>query len=165
MSHEVDKRALVAALKARLEAEIVEATRLAKDAAEGATHEDNKPEGDKDMRSTEASYIARGQAERVRTLESALLALSAMPVKRFEDGDLIQVSAIVELSDGKSTDRYLLVSAAGGLRLRSDPSAPEVQTLAVQSPLGKALLGLTAGDEAEVATPKGMKSYEVVSVR
>ena len=57
------KRALVDKLIASIKEEIERATKAARDAAEGATHVDNKPEGDKDMRSTEASYIARGQAE------------------------------------------------------------------------------------------------------
>jgi transcription elongation GreA/GreB family factor len=162
---DLDKNALLIAVRARIDAEIAEATRLAKDAAEGATHEENKPEGDKDMRSTEASYIARGQAERVRTLEGALKVLGAMPVKRFADGDAIQVSAIVELADGATTDRYFLVSAGGGMRVRASEDGPEVQTLAVQSPIGKALLGLSAGDETEIATPRGVRRYEVVSVR
>ena len=43
------------------------------DAAEGATHEENRAEGDKDMRSTEASYVARGHAERTVQLEQALV--------------------------------------------------------------------------------------------
>ncbi len=158
------KKALFAALRARLEAEIAEATRLAKDAADAATHEENKPEGDKDMRSTEASYVARGQAERVRTLENALASLVATPFKTFAEGERIQASALVELvdSEGTSRERYLLVSAAGGMRLSVE--GIEVQTLAVQSPLGKALLGLSSGDEAEVTTPRGVKTYEVVSV-
>ena len=161
--HDVDKKALFAELRARIEAEIAEATRLAKDAADAATHEENKPEGDKDMRSTEASYIARGQAERVRTMENALVALGSVPVKAFAEDDPIQVTALVEISDGAQTERYLLVSAAGGMRLEVGGVA--VQTLAVQSPLGKAILGLTAGDEAEVVTPRGPKTYEIASVR
>ena len=160
---DLDKKALFAEMRARIEAEIAEATRLAKDAADAATHEENRPEGDKDMRSTEASYIARGQAERVRTFENALAALAAAPVKAFAEGDPIQVSALIELSDGTQTDLYLLVSAAGGMRLSVGGAL--VQTLAVQSPIGKALLGLTAGEEAEVSTPRGMKTYEIVSVR
>lgn len=159
----LDKTAIVRALRARIQAEIDEATRLAKDAADAVTHEDNRPEGDKDMRSTEASYVARGQAERVRTLESALAALASMPVKAFGPGDVIQASALVELSDGKARETYLLVSAAGGMRVPAGER--EVQTLAVQSPLGKALLGLTAGDEAELTTPRGPRTYEVLDVR
>jgi len=36
---------------------------------EGATHEENKPENDKDTRALEQSYLARGQAQRVVELQ------------------------------------------------------------------------------------------------
>jgi transcription elongation GreA/GreB family factor len=43
----------------------------------------------------------------------------------------------------------------------------EVQTLTTQSPLGRALLGLSEGDEAELPGRPGepTRVYEVVSVR
>ena len=83
----IDKRALLDALRARVSAELEASTRRARDAAEAATHEENRAEGDKDMRATEASYIARGQAERVHELESALTRLGSMPIKAFAEGD------------------------------------------------------------------------------
>jgi transcription elongation GreA/GreB family factor len=156
-----DKRALLEELRAKISAEIERGTRSAKDAAEAATHEENKAEGDKDMRSTEASYIARGQAERVRELDAALGKLAAMPLRAFADGDRVAASAIVEIDDGKKTATYFLVTAAGGLSLGDGALA----TLATTSPLGAALLGLEAGDEAEVTTAQGTKTYELVSVR
>ncbi|MDC0074154.1 transcription elongation factor GreA [Alphaproteobacteria bacterium] len=36
--------------------------------------------------------------------------------------------------------------------------------LSITSPVGKALIGKTEGDEVEVKTPKGEKTYEVLSV-
>ena len=36
--------------------------------------------------------------------------------------------------------------------------------LSVTSPLARALIGKTKGDSVEVATPRGAKSYEVVTV-
>jgi transcription elongation GreA/GreB family factor len=56
-----------------------------------------------------------------------------------------------------------LVPAAGGVKL--ELAGERVQTLATDSPLGQALLGLSAGDTAEVKTPRGMLAYDVVSVR
>lgn len=161
----IDKRALLDALRARVSAELEASTRRARDAAEAATHEENRAEGDKDMRATEASYIARGQAERVHELESALTRLGSMPIKAFAEGDGIAVSAIVVVAhgdDGAQRTRYFLVLAAGGEKLTT--AAGDVLTLATTSPLGRALLGSSEGDTAEVVTPQGTKSYEVVSV-
>lgn len=54
------KQDLIAALERTLE--LLE--RAHADAAEGATHEEAKPEDDKDTRALEQSYLARGQAQR-----------------------------------------------------------------------------------------------------
>ena len=168
-----DKRALLEALRTELSSELERGTRRAHEAAEAATHEENRPEGDKDMRSTEASYVARGIAERVRELEQSLAKLASVTLRDFGEGDAISVSALVDveheappsarLHGKKSHTTYFLVPAGGGVRLHVD--GEEVLTLATTSPLGAALLGLSPGDEAEVSTPHGTKSYDVVGVR
>jgi transcription elongation GreA/GreB family factor len=59
-----------------------------------------------------------------------------------------------------------LVPAAGGERLTVADT--EIQTLTPQSPLGRALLGATEGDEAELpARQPGVPArvYEIVKVR
>lgn len=159
----VDKRALVNALRAELEEEIAAMARIARDAADAATHEENKPEGDKDMRSTESSYLARGQAGRVMDLERAHAILGAMELRTFASGDAIQSSAIVELRQGSKNSVYFLATVAGGRRVRI--GGVEVQTTTTTSPLGQALLGLSEGDDVELATPQGLRAYEVISVR
>jgi len=105
----IDKRALLEALRASIAEEIATMTRIAREAAEAATHEENKPEGDKDMRSTEASYIARGQAERVLELERAYQALGALELKSFDRKTPI-VSYATEPRDGER--EFLIQSGA-----------------------------------------------------
>lgn len=162
MTEPAAKAALLAALRASLSEELERITRQAKDAAEGATHEDAKPEGDKDMRSTEASYIARGQAARAREIADALARLESMPLLRFEAEARIEASALVEVENDGKRSLYFLVPAAGGRVVEAD--GVRAQTLATTSPLGRALLGLTAGDDAEVATPQGLKEHAVLRV-
>jgi transcription elongation GreA/GreB family factor len=163
---DIDKKALFDALKERLETELARAQKRAKDAADGATHEENRAEGDKDMRATEASYVARGQAGRASEMEESLVRVSALELLSFKPGARIAISALIELlHDGKHL-HYFLVPAAGGERLQA--GALEVQTLTPQSPLGRALLGLTEGDEAELpARQPGERArvYEIVKVR
>ena len=157
----MDKRRLLEALRADLAAELERATRHARDAAEAATHEEARAESSKDMRSTEISYVARGQALRARELERALAKLAAMPVRDLGVGDAIEVSALVEVQKDGRRSTYLLVTAGGGQRLGDT----DVQTLATTSPLGAALLGLRAGEAVEVTTPQGVSSGIVLSVR
>src|SRR5262245_12948217 len=138
-----DKRALLEALRTELSSELERGTRRALDAAEAATHEENRPEGDKDMRSTEASYIARGQAERVRELEQSLTKLASVELRDFGERDAIQVSALVEVEHDappshrvakKSRTTYFLVPAGGGVHLHVNDE--DVLSLATTSPLG-----------------------------
>jgi transcription elongation GreA/GreB family factor len=162
-----DKRAALAALRAQLQEELDRFTRRALDAAEAATHEENRAEGDKDMRATEASYIARGQADRARDIEASLARLGSMELRDFREGDAIAVSAVVEVQaqGARATPKttYFVVPVAGGVKLRV--GAVDVLTIATSSPLGAALLGQAEGDEAEVLTPQGAKTYEILRVR
>ena len=163
---ELDKKAVLAALKQKLETELGRAQKRAKDAAAGATHEENRAEGDKDMRATEASYVARGQASRASEMEEALVRVSALELLDFKPGARIAISALIELEqDGKGL-HYFLVPAAGGERLQV--AGAEIQTLTPQSPLGRALLGLTEGDEAELPARQAgerARCYEIIKVR
>lgn len=159
----IDKRSLIDELRTRLEEERATTTRIALEAAAAVTHEDNKPENDKDMRSTEASYIARGQAERAREVERALGLLSAMYVREFGPDDKIAATALVELQCGKTQMVCFVLPVGGGQRVRS--GGVEVQVVTPTSPLGKALMGLSEGEEAEVSTPQGAKIYEIMRVR
>ena len=67
-SKESLKRDLVRLLAADLET----LERAQQAAIEGATHEEAKPENDKDTRALEASYLARGQAMRLEELRAGL---------------------------------------------------------------------------------------------
>ena len=169
----IDKRALVVAIAVELQAELDTMTRLARDAAEAATHEENKPENDKDMRSTEASYLARGQAGRVAELSTAIARLHALELRAFGARDEIDLSALVELestaagsaraASGRAKTTCFVVPAGGGRRVRVDGA--EVQSTTPESPLGEALCGFRAGDEVEVETPQGARGYRIVAVR
>jgi transcription elongation GreA/GreB family factor len=163
---ELDKKAVLAALKLQLQSELERAQKRAKDAAAGATHEENRAEGDKDMRATEASYVARGQAGRASEMEEDFVRISALELLDFKPGQRIAISALIELSHEAKQLHYFLVPAAGGERLKV--AGTEIQTLTPQSPLGRALLGLSEGDEAELPPRQAGESarvYEIVKVR
>lgn len=155
----MNKRVILTALRKQLEEEIDTMTRLARDAAEAAAHPENKPENDKDMRSTEASYVARGQAGRVEELAASLATLTAMELKPCSS---VEAGALVAVKHKNVTSLYFIVPAAGGRKLRID--GVDVTAITTSTPLGEALVGATAGDELEVETPQGPKEYEVVRV-
>ncbi|HEY5957186.1 MAG TPA: hypothetical protein VIV60_11555, partial [Polyangiaceae bacterium] len=126
-------------------------TRIARDAAEAASHEENRAEGIKDMRSTEASYVARGQAERAVQLERTRQSLSCLDLQAFAPGDGIAASALVQLAFKGRPTWYFVLPMGGGRRV--EQCGVVIHTVTPTSPLGNALLGLSVGDEAEVPAP------------
>lgn len=159
----LDKQLVLRELVERSSQELARAKAQALDAAEGATHEDNRAEGDKDMRSTEASYIARGHAQRTAQLEQALTRLAHLELAELGPDDEIQSTALVELEHNRRRGVYFLLPVAGGEQVTID--GVTVQSLTLSSPLGSALLGQHVGDEVEIESPQGIRTYEIIDVR
>jgi transcription elongation GreA/GreB family factor len=130
---------------------------------EGLAHEESRAESDKDMRSTEASYLARGQAIRVEALEADLQRVTAMKLRAFGAEDAVAMSAIVTLESKSTTLVVLLAPAGGGVRLGPGGS---VHVVTHASPLGRALLSarVHAGDSVEVEKGGLLEELEVVEV-
>ncbi len=158
-----DKRLIVNSLIQQIRDELQHMTRLARDSAAAVTHEENRAEGDKDMRSTEASYLARGQAGRVQELERMVGVLSAIELKAFTSATPIESGALVRLSRGRRQALYFLLPAGGGRQVSVEGSSVSIVTPA--SPLGSALLGLVVGDEAEISSPSDEIVYAIEDVR
>jgi transcription elongation GreA/GreB family factor len=124
-----------------------------------ATSAESKSEGKYDTRATEASYLARGQAERVasmRTLVGWFKRLSPGVVS-----ETVSLGALVEL-EGHRGD-VLFIAPSGGERVEIE--GVEVKTISLAAPLGRAMVGLEEGDEFEVRSPGGLVTYEVVSLQ
>src|SRR3954469_18602595 len=90
-----DKTAVRHALEAALERALETMANAARTTREGAIHEDSRAEGDKDMRSTEQSYLARGQAMRVEDIAEQLQRLRATTFAAFDTGAAVAIGALV----------------------------------------------------------------------
>lgn len=152
------KEQLLVALRADLT--VLEKAQAA--AREGATHEEAKPENDKDTRAVEAAYLAGAQAERVRDLERTSASLASLDLKSFGAADRISSAALVELDADGARHWYFLVPQGGGLR--ATVAGVEVQVITPQSALGRELLGKTLGDVVEVRLQQKLRSYEIIGV-
>lgn len=158
----VDKRELIAQVAAALERERETLLAAHRASAAGATHEENRAEGDKDMRATEASYLARGQALRVAELGEELLRLSAVELRPFASDEPVAQAALVTLGAASGTLRVFLLPAGAGTRVRGGEVEARVVTPA--SPLGSALIGARAGDVVEVERGGQLLEYEIERV-
>src|SRR5690606_35513804 len=110
---DIDKRIVRQALLETLERELETVKAAQRLTAEGVTHEDARSEGSKDMRATEASYIARGQAQRVEALAEEIARVQAMPIRTFAEDDPVALGALVTV-EGPSGVQHLFVAPAGG---------------------------------------------------
>ncbi|MEO8901365.1 MAG: GreA/GreB family elongation factor [Polyangiaceae bacterium] len=158
-----DKRELLKLLIERVNADLQTMSAAQRLVVDGATHEENRPENDKDTRALEQSYLARGQAQRVVELQGAVNQLKALALRDFSAGVAIALGALVALEDDRETVHYFLAPAGGGLRLQV--AGHEVRVVTPQSPIGQSLIGKREGDDLDLRTPQGVTECSVATVR
>ncbi|MEW5854699.1 MAG: GreA/GreB family elongation factor [Myxococcota bacterium] len=154
------KAALKDELVRLLTAQLDVAERAQRAAREGATHEEAKPENDKDTRGLEQSYLARGQALRVEELRAELGLVQGLPVKDLGDDAPVALGAVVTVEDDAATSVYFLAPAGGGAKL----AGGRVQVVTPKSPLGQALLGKREGDSCDVRLAGRVRELTVTRV-
>ena len=95
---------------------------------------------------------------RIIDLESAISKAEVIDVKSVE-GDEIKIGATVEIEDDESGEKqqYQIVG-----EYESDI---ENKKLSITSPLARGLIGKTLEDNVEISSPKGLKSYTILSVK
>ena len=130
-------------------------------AREAATHEEARPENDKDTRALEQSYLARGEALRIEELRAGLAELGALTLRAFADGEAAALGAVVIAEEGDAEVVLWLAPHGGGSKLAEG----RVHVVTPRSPLGRALLGKRAGEELELALAGRSRTLVVVEVR
>ena len=159
-----DKEALRRELRAAIARDHEKLVAAQELTSSGIVHPDARSEGSKDMRATEASYIARGQAQRAEALARDLALVDAMPLRRFGEGDAIALSAWVTLADDDGHEQELFVAPAGG-GIELVLADRVIRTVTPAAPIGRALIGARLGDEVEVPRGEEMMRYAVVAIR
>jgi hypothetical protein len=160
----MDKHAIIAALCESLEAEIARATESAERTRAGAVHEEARPENDKDTRALEASYLARGQAQRVVDLQQALKLVRFMDVRTFGAADAIGISALIQLQSESESRWYFFAPSGGGRRLTAPDDTP-VDVITPEAPLGRALIGRVLGDDFVLRAGGRAVEWEIRELR
>lgn len=155
------KVSLRAELVKVLSADLASCERAHQSAREGATHDDAKPENDKDTRALEQSYLARGEAHRIEELRSALVDVQAMSLRAFAEGDPVALGALVRTEEEGGERTLVWIAPHGGGSRLADA---QVQVVTPRSPLGRALLGKGVADECEVQAAGRTRIVTVVSI-
>lgn len=142
----------------RLKAELAELQRelnveLPKELAAAAAHGDLSENAEYDAAKSRQEFLRSriGQlAERVREL--SMYTVSSIPAGVVAYGARV----VLEDVDDGGTVEYEIVFPE-----EVDPAKGRIS---LSSPLGRALLNKTEGDEAEVRTPQGSRTYQIVSL-
>ena len=155
----MSKPTLKAELLALLTADLETLERAHRATREGATHEEAKPENDKDTRALEQSYLARGQAARIEELRASVASVGALALRDFGGGPAaLGAQVTVDVEGVEST--FFIAPGGGGARLQGGA----VQVVTPASPLGRALLGKQEGDEVELVLAGKTRSMQVLRV-
>jgi transcription elongation GreA/GreB family factor len=111
----------------------------------------------------EASYVAQGQANRAQEIKQALEMYRNVELRSFAGDAAIRLTALVSLEAEDGSSRTVFLGpAAGGLKVEED--GEEIIVITPGSPLGRALLGKSAGDRVEMPAGSAEKGYEIVEV-
>lgn len=159
-----DKAALMATIRIKLEAELSTLEEAARTTREGLVHEESRAENDKDTRGIEASYLARGQAERVEQMQETLARLRFLSLAAYGPDDPIGAGALVDVEiDEEAQSTFFLVPVGGGVAV--DFGEREVKLITAISPVGKAMLGKLEGEDFEIRVRGAVREYVITSVR
>jgi transcription elongation GreA/GreB family factor len=157
-----DKHALHRTLLAELEGTLSRMETSANETRRGAVHEESRAENDKDTRGLEASYLARGQAQRVADLKHEVEKVRRMEVRSFSEDDPIALGALVTLERDDAMHRTVfLAPAGGGVVLQAEPPIHVVTT---ETPLGRAILGKHLDDEVTLRIAYETRTFVVVEL-
>ena len=121
--------------------------------AEARTHGDLSENAEYHAARERQSFIEG----RVMELEDKISRAEVIDVSKLS-GTLVKFGARVTLAD-EETDEEQTFQIVG-----EDEADIKQGRLSVTSPLARALIGKSKGDSVEVSTPRGAKSYEVVTV-
>src|SRR5476651_1417511 len=142
----VDKAALLHAIIAQLETELVLQTEAAHASHDEATDEESRAEDKYDMRSQSAAYLAAGQSKLAHEIAGAIAAYRHLSPRAFEPGEAIAVGAVVTLEARGRKTFWFLGPQQGGMEVAVNGVA--VTVITAVSPVGRQLVGRRAGESA-----------------
>lgn len=147
----MQKSAVLDSILARLETELEALMRGARASFAAATDPDSKAENKYDTRTLEASYVARGQAQRVEELQEALRAFRSLSKTA---ASAVQIGSLVGLEMAGCVDHYFIGPAEGGIEVVV--AGHEVMVITLTSSLGARLMGRVVGDK--ISLPSGQQA-------
>jgi len=141
----IDKAELRDRILAQLRSQLDVLAAAARSSRDEATDGENRQEGKFDMRAQSAAYLAAGQSQLADELAQAIAAYQALDISRLTPDSPAALGALVSLDSGGQVSRILFGPARGGLEVVF--GAETITVVTPGSPLGRQLLGRTAGQD------------------
>lgn len=157
-----DKRRVMERLIERLTATQTQMAGYAENVRRDATHEEAKPENDKDTRALEQTYLARGQAMRAEAIVEEIALLRSVELAPLAKASPVVAGALIALTDDDGTRCLFMAPHGGGHEFEVD--GVQVTVVTPVSALGRALLGREVGDELELRVRGRARSYEIEAI-
>ena len=158
----IQKHHLIAQIIAQLGEERELLYRAARSAHFEATDEQSKAENKYDTRGLEASYLARGQAQKVKEVELAIEQFQGLSSAPVDPSAPIQLGTLVQLKSPKGKALYFVGPRAGGMEVQQDQH--EICVITPQSPLGQQLIGQKRGARLRLDLGGTRQEFEVAGV-
>ncbi|MBI3869530.1 MAG: transcription elongation factor GreAB [Verrucomicrobia bacterium] len=136
--------------------------RAARAAHAEATHEQSKADNKYDTRGLEASYLARGQSQKVADVEQAIEEFEKLGTRSFPPEAPIDIGAIVETKSARDHSFYFIAPRSGGMEIQHEKR--EILVITPQSPLGKQLMGRTQGERLKIEIAGSRQDHHILMV-
>lgn len=158
----MQKAPLRDAIVSQLRLELELQSRAANDSREEATSVESKSEGQYDMRSQEAAYLAEGQARLAAEIAESITVYQTLELPSFSNDSLVAIGALVTLEAQGRKGVYFLGPRSGGLEARAGDLAFVVVT--PSSPLGRQLVGRRLGDIVQLPGRGGPIAHRITGI-
>ncbi|HIP07659.1 MAG TPA: transcription elongation factor GreAB [Mariprofundaceae bacterium] len=156
----MNKQKIINLIITQLEASINVAQQAVDVARDTAIHKDCLGSSKYETMGTEASYLAKGQGERLLELQRAFAYFKQLSPQPTATAELV---SRVTLEDEQGQRQTLLLAGdAGGLKVKQGDETITVVT--PKSPLGRNLVGKAVGDDIELKVGGKINYFEVIGV-
>jgi len=158
----MDKEEILHLIIKKLKKDLDTYFRAASSASDEATDEHNKPEGKYDTRGLEASYLAHGQAKQALQAKADIDSFETLILSDFDDGQTIDIGALVELRLEEESIYYFVGPASGGAEIEYNNQ--EISVVTPSSPIGKVLIGKTIGHSFSIGLGSDKRNYKIENI-
>ncbi|KKS26612.1 MAG: hypothetical protein A2606_01150 [Candidatus Yanofskybacteria bacterium RIFOXYD1_FULL_42_10] len=108
--------------------------------------------------------LADSAMQRVQNIDQLIAVLRQIKTSQNSENKSIQVGTLVQTEEnGKMIYFFITPEGAGGQKFESDDI--RIQTISINSLMGKAMFSKKAGQEVEIQVPAGIKRFKILSIQ